>query len=93
MSSSCGREHVRERPVKNSAAGIVRSPSGPVRDELRVEREHDRAEVGSRIGVGDGAADRASVANLRVADELGRLRDQAQRARQHRVADERRRAA
>ncbi len=76
-------------PVKNSAAGIVRSPSGPAGDELRVEREHHGAEVGSRIGVGDRAADRAAVANLRVADQLHRPRDQRAAGRQHRIADER----
>ena len=63
-------------PVKNSVAGNRALAVGTVGDELRVEREHDRAEIGRRIGVCERAAEGAPMANLRIADELGRLRDQ-----------------
>ena len=74
--------------MKNSAAGIVRSPSRSARDELGVEREQDRGEVGGRVAVRDRAADRAAVAHLWVADERGGLSDQRAVLREHRIADE-----
>ncbi len=57
-------------------------------DELGIESEHHRAEVGGRVGVGYGPTDRSPVANLGVADELGRLREHRAALRQHLIADE-----
>ena len=48
----------------------------------------DRAEIGRRVAVGDGAADRAAMTNLRVADELGAADDELAALRQERVANE-----
>ena len=62
-------------PWKNSAAGTVRSPSGPAIDELRAEREDHGREVGRRVAVGERAADRAAMAHLRIADQAGGVRD------------------
>jgi hypothetical protein len=59
-----------------------------VRDEVGVQGEQHRGEVRRRVGVRDGAADRAAVADLRVADELGRPRDHGAGALQDGVGDE-----
>ena len=75
-------------PVKKADAGIVRSPSGPARDEVRVEREDDRPEVSGRVAVDHRAADRAPVANLGVADERGGPREERAVASEQRVRGE-----
>ena len=71
------------RPERPSRRRRGRSPpprpsarrSGPAIDELGVEREHHRRQVGGGVAVGERAADRAAVAHLRVADQPGRVRD------------------
>ena len=88
VSISCGRSVVSNGPVKNSVAGIVRSPSGPARDELGVEREENRAEVARGVGVRDRAADRAAMAHLGVADVRGDLWDHGAVPGEHGVAHE-----
>jgi hypothetical protein len=42
----------------------------PAGDHFCVEREQNGAEVGGRVGVDDGAADRAAVAHLWITDVL-----------------------
>jgi hypothetical protein len=43
----------------------------PASDELRVEGEDDRREIGRRVAVSDRAADRPPVPYLRIADLAG----------------------
>ena len=71
VSSSSGASAVSRKPVKKSSAGISARPSGPRATRVRPEGEHDRGQVGRRVAVGDGAADRAPVPHLRVADLAG----------------------
>ena len=61
----------------SEALGDGQAPLAPwaADDELRVEGEENRGRVRGGIAVRDRAADRAAVANLRVADEAGRLGD------------------
>ena len=68
----------RERGLED--AGEELPPGSPLaarsaRDELRVEREDHRREVGGRIAVRERAADRPAMTNLRVADLAGGVRD------------------
>ena len=87
---SSGASAVLNGPVKNSAAGIARAPPGPDDAELGVEREHDRGQLGGRVGVGEAAADRAAVADRRVADEPARLGHQRRARADRRGALDRR---
>ena len=48
--------------------GLNRSPPGPGRDELGVEREQHALHVGGGVAMTGGATDRPAVAHLRVAD-------------------------
>ena len=56
---------------KKSRAAIVALAGLAAADDRRVRREQHRRPVGGRVGVGDRAADRAPVADLRVADAAG----------------------
>ena len=55
-------------PVKNSSAGIVRSPPGPDDHDARIEGDEHGRQIRRRIGVRDVAADRAAIAHRRIAD-------------------------
>ena len=66
---------------KKSRALIARSPPLPRHDDRRVRSEQRGRPVGGRIGVGDGAADRAPVADLRVADAARHVLDERVRSR------------
>ena len=70
MISSGARSTV-NRPWKKSLAFTMRAALRLLEVDLRVEREHRRRVVGGRIGVGQAAAERAAIADLRIAD-LGR---------------------
>ena len=70
MISSAARSTV-NRPWKKSRAFTTRQPFGPFDVDLGVERQHHRRVVGRRIGVREAAAERAAIADLRIAD-LGR---------------------
>ncbi len=75
--SSSDSSAVERKPWKNSAAGIdPLAPRLARGDELGVERERDRRQLGRRIGVRDAAADRAAVPDRRVRDQRKRLREQ-----------------
>ena len=75
FSTSCGPSAVSNGPVKKSVAGDRALAVRPLRDEVGVEGEEDRAEVGGRVAVRDRAADRPAVADLRVADLAGASRE------------------
>ena len=76
VSISCCSSALSNGPVKNAAAGIVRSPSGPCATSSASSVSRIVRQVGCRIAVRDRAADRAAVAHLRVADQRGGLADQ-----------------
>jgi hypothetical protein len=79
-----GRERAGEELGRRDRALAVR----PLGDEVGVEREQDRPEVGGRVAVGDRAADRPAVTDLRVADLAGRPRDEGAALGEHRVRGE-----
>ncbi len=58
---------------KKSRAAIVRSPVWLRQTIVALSAMQDRRPVRRRVGVGDGAADRAPVADLRVADRGGHV--------------------
>jgi len=60
-----------ERTREEIGGGNRSLAVGAVGDEVRIECEQDRGHVGGRIGVGDRAADRPAVPDLRVADVSG----------------------
>jgi hypothetical protein len=73
----------RERAAEE-LRGLERSlPALGAHDEPCSEREHDRGEVGRGVGVGEAPTDRASVANLEVADLGGAVGDRRQRCSLH----------
>ena len=94
-SISSGSIAVSKKPMKNSAAAISRRPAGPWTTSVRIQRQHRRRQVGRRVGVGERAADRAAVADLRVADrpaacgEQWRLGGQQRGPRRRRVTGQR----
>ena len=53
-------------------------PGRSAGDEHRVQRQHDRGQVGGRVRVGQRPADRAAVPDLRIADLAGRVGEQRQ---------------
>ena len=57
---------------------MTRSPRGPAHFNLGIERQHNRAVVAGRIGLGQAAADGAAVAHLRVADLARRFAENRQ---------------
>ena len=61
---------------KKSRAAIVALAGLAAADDRGVARDEDRRPVRGRVGVGDGAADRAPVADLRVADRGGHVVEQ-----------------
>ena len=83
-----------ERSVERAGEELRRRdgslPSCSSHDEVGVERQQDRGEIGGRVPVRNRAADRAAMTNLRVADQRGRVGDQRAMRSEHRVADERR---
>ena len=88
VSTSCACERRDEHAGEELCRGDRPLAARPARDELGVEREHDRREVGRRVAVRDRTADRAAVAHLRVADPGGGLPDQRAVLREHRIAHE-----
>ena len=79
--SSSGSMLVLQRPSKKSRAAMVRRTRR--RDDLhaRVERQRDGRVLRRGVGVRDRSAERAAVADLEVADERRRLREQRHRGR------------
>ena len=75
VSSSSGSAAVIRKPSKKSSAATVRSPLGCAGRPSRPEQP-TRRELGRRIGVGDRPADRAAVADRRMADVGNRFRQQ-----------------
>ena len=59
--------------MKKSVAATTRSPVALRQDDGRARGEEHRRPVGRRVGVGARAADRAPVADLRIADPAGRV--------------------
>jgi hypothetical protein len=66
-----GRVHALEEIVDADASGAV----GAVGDERRVRGEHRAGKIRRGIRVRDVSADRPTIANLNVADLVGRLGD------------------
>ena len=79
-----GEEVARQRPSLAAGTGD---------HELGAERQHHRREIGGRVAVGERAADRPAVADLRVADLARRRRDDRAVLLQQRIARARPRAA
>ncbi len=75
MSTSCGPSAVSNTPVKKSACGDPPLAVGAGDDELGVESEQHAGHVGGGIAVADRAADRAAMADLGIADQPRRVRD------------------
>ncbi len=67
MISSAARSTVK-RPWKNSRALTTRHPFDPLRWISASTASMTRRIVGGRIGVGQAAAERAAIADLRIAD-------------------------
>ena len=68
----------RQRRREEAGEVVVGLDLAAVGDDRRAQGEHGRRVVGGRIGMGERAADRAAVADLRVADpagEVGQARD------------------
>jgi hypothetical protein len=78
LEGPCEERRRRDRPLA----------VGAVRDEVGVQCEQHRGEVRRGVAVRDGAADRAAVADLRVADELRRPREHGAGALQDGVGDQ-----
>ena len=83
----------RGSPGRTSTAGISRSPPGPAHHERAAERQHRRRQVRGRVAVRDRAADRAPVADLRVAHLAGDVREHRRIGADERVASRGRGAA
>ena len=71
-----GPSAVSNRPLKKSSALTVRLPLVPGDLDLAAERQQARRQFGRRIGEGDRAAERAAVADRRMADMRHGERDQ-----------------
>ena len=71
MISSSRSSAVSNSPVKNASAAML----APIGHHRRAEREQRGRVVGRRIGVRHRAAERAAVADLRVADRAGERRE------------------
>ena len=82
-------EGVRERPGEELRRRNRALTVRPARDELRIDRDRDGAEIGRRVRVRKRTSEGPPMPNLRVADELGRVREQRASARQYRVANDR----
>ena len=85
VSTSCCPSAVVNIPVKKSRAGIVRSPAGPCTTSSASSGQQDRPEIRGRVAVRDRAADRAAMADLRVADVRRRGRHRRTAFREDRV--------
>ena len=81
--SSPASSAVSNRPRKKSPAAISRLAGRPADDQRRVQGQDHRGQVGRGVAVGQRAADRAAVPDLRVADLAGGVREQRQLAGQH----------
>ena len=76
-----GFEESLEEVACGDLAGTVRA----LGDVGRAERQRGRGKVGGRIAVGDGSADRAAVAHLRIADLTGCIGEQRNVLGEHRT--------
>ena len=68
-----GIERSRQIRHEQVARGDHPGPLGAPRGHLAIQRHQDRGQLRGRVGVGDAAADRAAVADLRVAHEPERV--------------------
>ena len=79
-----GLEHAGEERARRDRA----LAAWAARDEVGVEGEQHRRQVGGGIAVRDRAADRAAVAHLRIADERRRLGERRAALGEQRIGDE-----
>ena len=76
VNSSPGWTAVENNPTKNSSAGTSRGPDWTAHHQARLQRQHDRRQLGGRIGVRKAAADGAAIANRRMRDVRHRFSDE-----------------
>ena len=79
-----GRERGFEKASEEVGCRDRPFASGTAHDDVGIERERDRRQVGGRIAVRERTAQRAAVAHLRVADERGGVAEQWYVFGQHR---------
>ena len=80
VSSSPGSSDGLEQALEELPGGDLAAAGGAARDQRGVEHEDHRRQVARGVGVHQRAADRAAVADLRVADLAGGVGEQRQLA-------------